>query len=133
MMALIDSMPHRCSIGRVIRSNDALGGNRFNITVEQINVECWEQRANASTISVYEKRGIKIDTSVYFAENPNVTERHRILITKRLGVAQSNLDITEVDNPDVLDVMSYSYPDASAGQGVLWRVECNSDRGGSVE
>jgi hypothetical protein len=75
----------------------------------------------------YQKRGIDIRTKIFFVSNPNVTERHRILITSRFGVAAPNLDISDVANPDIFDVKSFTYPDASAGLGILFKVMCQDN------
>lgn len=128
-MSLLDSLPHLCKIGRVIVSKDSYGGDLYGITVEQTDVECWEQAASDSEIKEFEKRGQSVTTKVYFASNPNVTERHRILITERNGTEQSNLDITDVANLDTLEVSSVSSPDASVGLGVLWRIMCRANTG----
>lgn len=121
-MSLLDTLPHRCTIARVIRMNDSLGGNVYGVEIEQTDVECWEQKASTSESRDYEKRGINVTTKIYFATNPNVTEQHRILVTERNGTATQNLDITDVANPDTLDVVSSDYPDASVGLGILWKV-----------
>ena len=125
-MSILDQLPHRCSIFRYKRLTDGIGGNGFTAIPEQTDVECWEQDAGASTIKEYDKRGMNVSTSIYFVEDPNVSERHKILITERFGVASANLDITDVANPDVFDVMSSPHPDNSAGMGVVWRVDCGS-------
>ncbi len=125
-MSILDSLPHLCKIFRQIRTNDGLGGNVYGVVTEQSNVECWEQPASASEMKEYEKRGIKVSTKVYFVTDPAVDERHRILITSRQGVAQANLDGTDVTNPDTLCVQSSARPDASAGLGILWRVMCDA-------
>lgn len=116
-MSLLDNLPHECTIQRRIRSNDGLSGNKRSVTVEQTAVSCWEQQASASEITAYGKRGITITTKVYFTSDPQVTERHQLLITSRNGTA--------VASPDVLDVQSQAIPDASAGLAVLFRVMCN--------
>lgn len=126
-MSLLDNFPHRCSIFRMANQSDGLGGGRYVPILEQSNLECWEQQASASERMDYQKRGIDIGTKIFFLANPNVTERHRILITERDGVASSNLDITDPANPDVFDVSTLTYPDASAGLAVIWKVMCKSN------
>ena len=123
-MSLLDDLPHRCTIFRQTRSNDSLGGNKYGVVIEKTNVEVWEQQASASEIQDYEKRGIVVNTKLYFVEDPKVTERHSVLITKRLDVNSPNLSVTDVSNPDVVYVKSDTRPDASAGLGILWRVMC---------
>ena len=129
MSSILDNLPHTCLIFRVTPQPDGLGGTLYRVVVEQSNVSCWEQQASASEIADYEKRGIKIDTKIFFVDNPLVTERHRILITSRFGIPTPNLDPTDVANPYSFDVKSEPYPDASAGTGVLWRVMCGRKTG----
>lgn len=124
MSNLLGNLPHVCTIFRQTRTADAFGGNKYATVTEKTLVKCWEQQASASEISEYEKRGISISNKIYFTEDPKITERHRILITKRRGVATKNLSITDVSNPDVLDVVSVSQPDVSVGLSLLWRAMC---------
>ncbi len=113
-MSLLDSMPHECTIQKLVKSSGDLGGGRTVPAVEQTGVVCWEQSASASEIANYDKRGIRITRKVYFPVDPGITEQHQILITKRGGVA--------VSSPLVLDVRSEVEPGASAGMGILFRV-----------
>jgi len=83
---------------------------------EQTAVKCWEQPAGTSEVQTYQKKGMQITHTIYFIANPNVTSRHQILVTSKQGVA--------VASPEVFDVMSSESPDASAGLGVVWRVQC---------
>ncbi len=128
-MSLLDNLPHKCSIFRVGRSKESAGGKLYGPILEQSDVECWEQAASSNEIRDFEKRGMGVSTKIFFVDNPGVTERHRILITERMGVASPNLDITDVSNPDVFDVVTDSYPDASAGLSILWRVMCDKKTG----
>jgi len=124
-MSLLDSLPHRCTIQRLKYTKGTLAGSKSIPIVEQTNVACWEQQAGASEISSYQKRGISISRKIYFASDPNVTERHQIIITKRNGVA------IVVANQIVLDVRTKISPDASAGLGALFKImveEVTSDR-----
>lgn len=77
---------------------------------------------NAREIADFEKRGISVNTRVYFASDPGFlavddTERYEIIITKRNGVAT-------VD-PKTLEVRTKTQPDASAGLGILFKVLAN--------
>jgi hypothetical protein len=99
------------------------------VVIEQTGVSCWEQKASSSKVMEYQKRGIQISTTVYFTSNPNLTERHRILITERNGVETANQDVYDPHNPDVLDVQSSSYPDDSVGLGILWSAVCSNSTG----
>jgi len=89
--------------------------------VLRTGVECWEQQASANEIKDFEKRGIQVQTKMFFTEDPGLTEQHRILVTERMGVPAPYLDFTDVANPNIMDVVSSTYPDASAGLGVLWK------------
>ena len=130
-MSLLDAvnMPHRCTIARVVRSVDSVGGNLFGVVIEQTNVPCWQQRAGASEQKLSDKPQITATTTIYFPTNPQVTERHLILITDRNGDETSNLDITDVSNPDTLRVVDFGDPDDSAGLGVLFSVTCSDNSG----
>lgn len=121
-MSLLDQFPHLCTIGRITRTNDEFGGNVYGIEIERTNVEVWEQQASASEMKDFEKRGIQVTTKMFFVEDPQLTEQHRILVTSRNGVAAPYLDITDVSNPNVMDVKSSTFPDSSAGLGILWKV-----------
>ena len=114
-MSLLDNFPDECLIQRRIRQKTATGGTRDVPYIEQSGVKCWLQQASASEVQSYEKRGININRKVFFTQNPNVTENHQIIITKRSGVTVSL----------TMDVFSEPDPDASAGLGVVWRVMCN--------
>lgn len=84
-------------------------------------MECWEQAASESESQEYEKLGMAVSSKIFFTSKPNVTRRHQLLMTSRMGVA--------VAVPDVLDVVSTRLPDDSAGMGILWAVMCNRNTG----
>lgn len=130
-MPLLDaaSMPHRCTIARLVRSVDSLGGNLFGVVIEQTDVPCWQQKAGASESVIADKPQITITHTIYFANDPQVTERHLILITDRNGNETANQDITDVANPDTLRVTNYSDPDDSVGLGLLFSVTCTDQTG----
>lgn len=130
-MPLLDAvnMPHRCTIARLVRSVDSMGGNLFGVVIEQTDVPCWQQKAGASEKKLSDKPQITATTTIYFANDPRVTERHLILITDRNGNEAANLDITDVANPDTLRVTDFADPDDSAGMGVLFSVMCSDDTG----
>lgn len=121
-MSLFDQFPHLCTIGRVTRQNDDLGSNIYGIVVERVGVECWEQQASAGEMNDFEKRGIQVTTKMFFYDDPQLTEQHRILVTERNGIPAPFLDITDVSNPNTMDVKSSTFPDSSAGLGILWKV-----------
>lgn len=128
-MSLLENLPHECSIVSMGSALDSIGGRLYRPTIVAEEVACWQQAMSASESMKYEKRGQRVDTKIYFSENPNLTEQHRILITKRFGIATTNQDVEDVRNPDVFSVVSTANPDASAGCGVLWRVECRKETG----
>lgn len=78
---------------------------------------------SASETEKYAKRDIAASRKVYFVSDPGVTTRHQILITSR------DRGDTTIANPVVLDVKSTPKPDASAGLGILYRVECEEVTG----
>ena len=129
MSSILDNFPHLCSIFRVTPQPDGLGGTIYSVVIEQENVSCWEQKLSSSEVLDYEKRGIKVDTKIYFIDDPQVTERHRILITSRFDVPSPNLDPTDVTNPNIFDVKTTDYPDASAALQVIWKVMCSTKSG----
>lgn len=120
-MGLLGSFPHRCTIQRRIRVGGALGGSQDKVAIDQTNVVCWEQQASAREIKDFEKKGMSINRKIFFLTDPSVTSRHRILITERLGVTQTD--------PVALDVTAEALPDASAGLGVVFRVMANENTG----
>lgn len=113
-MSLLDSLPHRCTIRRRARTADSLGGAKDSFVDVQTGVECWEQKASDSEIIEFQKRGIAISRKLYFKSNPQVDERHVIIVTERMGVEQ--------EEPKVLLVKSTPMPDADVGFGLLYRV-----------
>lgn len=88
----------------------------MSVTVEQIRVPCWEQALSTTEVLKYEKRGISVNTKVYFTTDPAVTDRHDIVITKRNGVA------VPAASQKILRGLLPAQPDAGAGLGVLYRV-----------
>jgi hypothetical protein len=115
-MSLLDNLPHRCTIRVLKLAKGTLGGSKRTPTVEQTNVECWDQPASAKEIEEFQKLGMGINRKIYFKTDPGVTEAHDILITSR------DRGTTTISSPFPLEVKSESLPDASAGLGVLFRV-----------
>lgn len=74
----------------------------------------------------FARRGIAVTTKFFFTTNYSLTERHRLLVVEREGVETANTDITDVENPDIYDVVSVTEPDASAGLAMLWKVFAKS-------
>jgi len=122
-MSLLDNFPHECTIRRRTIAKGDLGGGKTSSTVEQTGVSCWVQTASDREVLAYEKMGMSINRKIYFLSDPSVTERHEILVTKKLGVA--------VSSPAVLEVRSEALPDASAGLGVVYRVMAEEEVGAS--
>ena len=114
MMSLLNSMPHKCTIQKRVRTKGTLGGSKDTATIIRQDVECWEQQLNSSEVSDYQKQGIRADRKVFFVSDPSVGRRSQILITERFGET--------VTNPEVLDVVNTPIPDASAGLDMVWRV-----------
>jgi hypothetical protein len=115
-MSLLDNLPHEASIYLRTRTSDKLGGNRETRTLVRSGVACWQQSVSTNEVMKYSKSNMSVTTKVYFTENPAVTDRHEIVITKRMGVA---VPVAEQTN---LQVLQPAVPDASAGLGVLFRV-----------
>lgn len=119
-MSVLNSMPHRCTIQRLVHSTGSLGGSKTTPTVEQTGVRCFEQSAGHAEVDEYQKRGMRVTSKVYFVADPQVTERHQILITERGGAS-----VTEAP----LDVKSEARPDASVGSGTIWKIMCDLSTG----
>ena len=117
-MSLLDNLPHECSIVRRKHTKGTLGGQIINNEIEQTAVVCWEQPQPTSKDEQYQKEGMSINSKVYFLSDPQVTTRHRIIITKRNGTDVATADQVE------LDVMKTPIPDASVGLGIVYKVEC---------
>lgn len=118
---LLDNLPDRCTIRRRVRTRGALGGSKASFENVSTDVECWEQQTGSSEREEFQKKGLSIDTKVYFTSNPNVTGRYQILMTSRGGTAVSGYP--------ALDVIGDPLPDASVGRQLLWRVMCSFNRG----
>jgi len=116
MSSILDNMPDECTIRRRIRTKGELGGSKDSSTEEQTGVSCWEQQVSAAESLAYQKQGASLRSKVFFAENPNVSRRHQIVITSRNGEAIASAD------QEAWDVLSFAAPDVSVGRGLLWRV-----------
>lgn len=114
-MTLLD-FPHRCSI--VVHNTTR--GEPFGVirtpVVQRTNVVCWDQPLNAKESKDWEKVGQSVMRKIYFLSEPYVTERHVIRITSR------DNGVTTISNPPDMRVRAVSYPDSSAGMGVVWKV-----------
>lgn len=118
-MSILNNMPHKCRIQRLIHSQGMLGGSKTTPTTEQTDVLCWEQAASHAEVMAFQKRGMRITHKVYFTADPQVTEQHQIVMTERNGTAIAAADQV------ALDVKSEPRPDASAGTGAVWKVMCD--------
>ena len=107
-MNLFDNFPYTCTIYRRRESRDVYGTVNTLVAI-QTGVACWAQNASNSEIDQFSKRGISISHKIYFKTNPNVDERHTLLLSDGTS----------------LDVVSISGPDAAAGRGVVFKVLAN--------
>ena len=114
-MSILENFPHECTILKMDRRRDSLGGSSDISVPVQTGVKCWQQGSSNTSSTPFQKRGISDTRRIYFTDDPNVTERHVIKVTKRNGVTQTN--------PVEFSVDSEATPDASAGLAVIWRVE----------
>lgn len=115
-MSILDALPHTVTIKIRTRTADSLGGSKDTFTVVSEDVACWRQLASDREIHEFDKRGISVTDKVYFTSDPGVGETHILMF-----------------GSDILEVRSYSAPDASAGMGVVWRVMCELTTTGSTE
>lgn len=114
-MGILDEFPHECTIYSKQRRKDSVGGSSDVPVPVSTGVKCWEQAVSNTQSAEFLKRGFSDTRKVYFNYDPGLTEQNEIAITKRNGVT--------VSNPPQLAVISEATPDASAGLGILWRVE----------
>lgn len=117
-MSLLDDLPHRCITQRRTVSRGSHGGRKTSKTEEKFRICCWVQPATHREVEEYEKRGISINRKVYFADDPEVTERHDIVIVSW----DRGCTLIERSKRKTLEVRSYAGPDSSAGLGVLYKV-----------
>lgn len=106
--SLLDNMPHTATAKRRTRTVDSIGGAVDTWTVLFADRACWRQQAGDSESDSYEQRGISVTNKVYFASDPGLDERDVLVV-----------------NGDTMEVVSRPRKDASAGLGVLWRVNVN--------
>jgi len=104
-MVLLDRLPHTVDILVRERSVDSFGGERIDWKVEREGVSCWVMPLSDKEIEIASRRGIEVSCKVYFSENPFLTEENVL----RYG-------------DHILEVVSFSYPDVSAGLGKLFCV-----------
>lgn len=114
-MGILSNFPHTATAKIRSRAQDSLGGSRDSFTVVFSDRACWRQLASDREVTEFEKRGMSVTDKVYFLTNPNLDERHILLIGN-----------------DVLEVRSSAIPDASAGKSVVWRVMCEFTTTGST-
>jgi len=125
-MSLLDNLPDECTIQRLVRTKGGSVGRKDVPTEEQIGVSCWEQQVSASDELSFQKRGMVLRSKVYFATNPNLTRRHRIIITSRFGTA------IVTANQRAWYVLDAPVPDVNVGQGRLFRVMIGTSTGEAV-
>jgi len=121
-MSILNDLPHKVSISKRERVKVSGGDGlpRETTTVISSDVECWVQQMSASEIHEFQKRGINVNRKVFFSDDPGVHEGMTLRMTEQNGTAIASAD------QQVFDVISSPNPDASAGLGVVWRVECNA-------
>lgn len=117
-MSLLDNFPHKCTIQTIKTTKDGKGGDFTTRTTKAELVSCWQQKASSSETREFGKRGIADVKSIYFNEDPNVTERDEILVTH---VCSNGAPVT-LTSPLKFEVISRPVPDASAGLGILYKV-----------
>lgn len=122
-MSLLDQLPHRCTIRLRSVTPTATQGRQTTYTDEQTDVQCWQQPAGASSVERYQKRGMDVNSIIYFLSDPGVTTAHQIIITERNGTAVA----AAAQIP--LEVMANEDPDVTAGLGILFGVAVSYDRG----
>ncbi len=104
-MSILDAMPHKCDIRIRSRTKDTMGGAKDSFTIVSTENKCWQQKATEKEIIEFQRRGIEIHCKIYFAADPEIDERHLIII-----------------DGDSYTVRSKAIPDSSAGLGVVYRV-----------
>jgi len=91
-----------------------LGGSKDSFpTTLFTDRACWVQPLSTNELVKFQRRGISCTHKVFFAVDPELSERDQLT----------------VDGTDWV-VKSISSPDASAGLGVVWRVEVEPAVGG---
>ena len=120
-MTLLDNLPDECSIYRRVRTRDELVGTKDTSTLVSSTVNCWEQSVSQQEVDDYRKQGMSLRVKVYFTDDPGLTRRHQIAVTKRNG--------SVVSSPDKLDVLTDAHPDKSVGSGILYCVMCGKNSG----
>lgn len=111
-MSILDNLPHSYTASKRTRTIDSLGGSSDSYT-QVASGTCWHQQAGDSEINEFAKRGINITGKVYFVSDPGLNESHTITV-----------------NGQTYDVISSPEKDASAGLGVLWRINVNRSTSG---
>lgn len=109
-MGILDNLPHTCTAKIRTRTQGSMGGGKEVLTTVFSNRACWRQPAGDREQEHAMKQGIAIDNKVYFTSDPELDERHVLII-----------DSVEYD------VVSRPVPDCSVGLGVVWKVMVNSN------
>ncbi len=102
---LLDSLPHTATAKLRSRTSDALGGSKDTFTTVFADRSCWRQPASTNERRQAQRRGIDISDKVFFVTDPELDERHVLVI-----------------DGETLSVRNYAHPDASAGLGKVFRV-----------
>jgi hypothetical protein len=114
-MGILDNFPHLATAKIRARTQDSIGGSKDTFPVVFQDRACWRQLASDREINEFARRGMSITNKVYFTTDPELDERHILII-----------------DGDVFEVRSASKPDASAGKGVVWRTMCELTTTGST-
>lgn len=114
-MGILDNLPHLAHARVRTRTADGLGGSVDSFTTVFDERPCWQQLASDGEIREFGKRGISVTNKVYFTTDPEIDERHILII-----------------GSTTFEVRSRSKPDASVGLGIVWRVMVEETTTGST-
>lgn len=92
-MSLLDNLPHRATILREVRTQDALGGETRTWAVVARDVPCWVQRIGAREQERFDARGVKVDKSVYFRVDPGLAENQLLRIVDPQTAQTMHLEV----------------------------------------
>lgn len=119
-MSILDNFPHSAVARTRTRTRGDLGGSKDSFTAVFVGRACWQQQASNREIREFEKRGIDVTDKIYFLTDPELDERHILVVSGTSGTS-------------TYEVASKSDPDASAGLGVVYKVMCKKTTTGSTE
>jgi len=79
-LSILDNMPHTCDAYRRKRTAGSLGDSRDSFESVFAGRACWRQPASAKEIEEYGKRGFEVTNKIYFLADPNIDERHTVVV-----------------------------------------------------